>query len=68
MRDEPGGPRERRCVQQRAPERQGAREAFRAFGQAGMDVLRQSERRAHNLLAAVRLRAITMAYVELCEV
>ena len=43
-------------------------EAFRARGRAGMDVLRRLERRAHNLLAAVRLRAVTMACVEHCEV
>ena len=43
-------------------------EAFRARGRAGMDVLRRLERRAHNLLAAVCLKAITMTYVELCEV
>ena len=34
---------------------------LQSVGQVGMDVLRRSERRAHNLLAAVRLRAITMA-------
>ena len=41
---------------------------LQSVGLAGMDVLEQSERRAHNLLAAACPRAITMAYVELCEV
>ena len=34
---------------------------FRAFGRADMDVERLSERRAHNLLAAARLRSIPKA-------
>ena len=41
--------------------RMGAREGSRASGQVKSGVLRSSERRAHNLLAAVGLKQHTVA-------